>query len=69
MMRPKIGFKPVFIAMDSRKPGGAKRAQWNGMQKRAPLAGELYISGAFPVAYMAAHNLSTEYFIAVEVNE
>lgn len=66
-MRPAIGKRPVLIALDGRKPGAPVRAAWDGAPKRAPRAGELYISGAMPVAYRAANNLSSSYFIAKEV--
>ena len=69
MMRPKIGFKPVMIATDDRRKGGAKRAKWDGKPARNPQAGELYISGALPVAYRAPGALRNAYFIAQEVNE
>jgi hypothetical protein len=69
MTRPAIGFKPVLIALDGRQPGGAKRAKWNGELKRAPRAGELYLSGARVVAYRAKVDFSSSYFIANEVAE
>ena len=69
MTRPAIGFKPVFIVLADRRTGGAKMAKWDGKPKRAPRAGELYLSGARVVAYRAPNTLRTEYFIAVEVDE
>ena len=69
MTRPAIGFKRIRIALDSLRPPGRLHAQWDGKPKRKPLAGELYISGARPVAYRANVHLETEYFIAVEVED
>ena len=39
------------------------RAKWTG-EKRAPRAGEWYISGAIPAAYMAAGDLGNAHLIA-----
>ena len=64
MLRPKIGFKPVF-----REGRLHAKACWDGQPKRCPKAGEYFISGALPAAYLAKHDLTTEYFIAVPIEE
>ena len=69
MTRPAIGFKRIRIALSGIRQPGRLYAKWDGNPKRKPLAGELYISGAFPVAYRANVHLETEYFIAVEVED
>jgi hypothetical protein len=43
---------------------GGGRAQWDGQPKRFPKKGEFFISGAFPVAYLARNDLTVPYFIA-----
>lgn len=50
-------------------PGMAKehvRAKWTG-EKRAPRAGEWFISGAIPQAYMAGGDLESAHLIAALV--
>lgn len=72
MMRPKIGFKRITAEGFKRGANGqpvTRMARWNGEPMRAPKKGELFISGAVPVAYKAKADMTTEYFIAQEVNE
>ena len=71
MARPKCGFKKLRIvpAAGSREYTGRRRAIWDGRDPRCPRKGELYLSGApgFECAYEAGGDMSTRYFIAVEV--
>lgn len=71
MARPKCGFKKLRIvpAACSSKYAGRRHAIWDGRDPRAPRKGELYLSGAegFECAYEAGGDMSTRYFIAVEV--
>lgn len=68
-MRPKQTeclTEPMWhSAHDGQRVYGPCRAHWDGKQKRAPKAGEYYISGAIPVAYRAKHDLTQEFYIAV----
>lgn len=41
--------------------------RWNG-ERRPPLKGEMYISGAIPKVYIALNDLPTPHLIAEEVN-
>lgn len=66
-MRPAIGFKPVLIATADRIAGEGAYAKWDGKPQRPPRTGELFISGARPVAYRARCDFTQEYFIAVIV--
>lgn len=62
MKRPKIGFTPV--------PSGFRRyARWDGQPARSPRKGELFLSGAVVVAYRAAADMTTPYFIAIEITK
>ena len=71
MARPKCGFKKLRIvpAAGSREYTGRRHAIWDGRDPRCPRKGELYLSGAegFECAYEAPADLTTRYFIAVEV--
>ena len=71
MARPKCGFKKLrIVPARGRLPHVAsKYAIWDGRDPRAPRKGELYLSGAegFECAYEAGGDMSTRYFIAVEV--
>lgn len=68
-MRPKqthMLTEPFYwYAKSGERVWGPARAKWDGQPKRAPKAGEYYISGANPVAYRAKHDLTQEFFIAV----
>ncbi len=69
-MRPSIGFKKITAEGFHRDANGksvTRMARWNGEPKRAPKKGELFISGAVPVAYKAKADMTTEYFIAVAI--
>lgn len=60
---------PVATEDRARVPGGAPaevRARWTG-EKRAPRAGEWYLSGAIVEAWQAPNDLSTAFHIAVLV--
>jgi hypothetical protein len=57
-MKPAIGYNPVRVE-------GGGTARWDGQQQRAPVKGELYLSGAHPMAYLAKNDFNTIYFIAV----
>lgn len=62
--RPAIGYKKVAIADTAYQ---TRRAQWDGMPKRPPRKGELYLSGAVVAAYRAKADMTESYFIANEV--
>jgi pyruvate/2-oxoglutarate dehydrogenase complex dihydrolipoamide acyltransferase (E2) component len=64
--RPAIGFKRVRVE-SARLP--VKYARWDGLPKRCPRKGELYLSGAVVVAYRAKADMTTPYFIATECQE
>ncbi len=75
--RPAIGFKRILS--DRRRPTRPGEAlvsnarilyaRWDGNPARPPKKGELFISGAIPHAYEAKADLTTEYFIAVIVED
>lgn len=70
MLRPMVGFKRIncecFATNNSTGIGKISQfARWDGNPKRKPLKGEYYISGAFPVAYIAIQDMTTDYFIAI----
>ena len=71
MARPQCGDKRLRIvgANGSARYIGQKYAVWDGHPARCPKKGELYMSGApgFECAYEAGGDMSTRYFIAVEV--
>lgn len=71
MARPQCGDKRLRIvgANGSARYIGQKYAVWDGRPARCPKKGELYMSGApgFECAYEAGGDMSTRYFIAVEV--
>jgi hypothetical protein len=55
--------KPAIGSAKINAEGGGK-AQWDGQPMRPPKKGELYISGAFPVAYLAHDDMTVPYWIA-----
>lgn len=69
MSRPKIGFKRIRYEGNTLESIALYSAIWNGRPKRKPLKGDYYISGCpgWEIAYKAANNLNTEYFIATLV--
>ena len=71
MARPKCGFKKLRIVptVCSSQYAGHRHAIWDGRPARCPKKGDLYMSGApgFECAYEAGGDMSTRYFIAVEV--
>ena len=62
-MKIKTSKKPYPIADIYKNNIGAVRTG----EKRCPMAGEYYLSGAIPCAYKALNNLSTEYHIVKPV--
>ena len=71
MAKPKCGFKKLRIvrAASTAISKEHKYAIWDGRDPRPARKGELYMSGAegFECAYEAGGDMSTRYFIAVEV--